>query len=95
MELFNFIIIALALTLSGGFNVMLLVYHQVERKKSIEREMKLIKAILCNNVQELQMAEESPGELQDRLKIENDLVIKEEKIRQKDPNNKIFDKIPI
>lgn len=75
-------------------NVFLLILMQYERGKSHEREMKLIKAVVANNVQELKMAEESPKDTQKRMKIENDLAVNAQKLQEKN-NTDLFDKIAI
>jgi hypothetical protein len=96
MDLYQFVTIMSAIIILGALNALLLVYHQIERKKSIEREMKLIKAVLSQNVQELQMAEESPEESIKRTRLENDLAIRAEQLQQQaEKSNSDFDRIAI
>ena len=56
--------------------VFVLILNQIDRRKSTEREMKLVKALIANNVQELAASEASPKDIQKRMIIENDLATK-------------------
>ena len=60
--------------------VFVLVLNQIDRRKSTEREMKLVKGIIANNVQELAASEASPKDIQKKMTIENDLAIKAAKL---------------
>ncbi len=60
--------------------VFVLVLNQIDRRKSTEREMKLVKGIVANNVQELAASEASPKDIQKRMIIENDLATKAAKL---------------
>ncbi len=60
--------------------VFVLVLNQIDRRKSTEREMKLVKALIADNVQELAASEASPRDIHKRLTIENDLATKAAKL---------------
>ncbi len=60
--------------------VFVLVLNQIDRRKSTEREMKLVKALIADNVQELAASEASPKDIQKKLIIENDLATKAAKL---------------
>lgn len=86
------------IVLQVGLIGFVLVLMQYERGRSHEREMKLIKAVMANNVEELKMAEESPKDTRTRMKIENELAIRAEKLRQADEQNQPdeeFIRVPI
>ena len=48
----------------------------------MERELILVKALKSETVQELKFAEESPSDNRKRMKIEDDLAIKAEKLEE-------------
>jgi len=76
-------------------NVFTLILMQVERHKSSEREMRLVKALIAQNVFELKSAEESPADVHKRMKIENDLAVKAEKLETTRRGNDIYDRVPV
>ncbi len=68
--------------------VFVLVLNQIDRRKSTEREMKLVKGIVANNVQELAASEASPKDIQKRMIIENDLATKAAKLLKAEEEGK-------
>ena len=71
----------------GGLVLFVLIMNQMDRKKGIEREMRLIKAIIAQNTSELMASQESPKDTQKRMKLENDLAEKAQKILEAEGGN--------
>ena len=65
-----------------GLVVFVLILNQLDRKKGIERELLLIKGVLANSAPELQLAQDSPKDLSNRMKLENDLATKAVKLEE-------------
>jgi hypothetical protein len=65
-----------------GLNVFVLLLHQHERHKGMERELILIKAVKSETGMELKSIEDSPADMRKRMTIENDLADKAEKLEE-------------
>ncbi len=65
-----------------GIIVFMALLNQWERRKGAEREMVLIKAGLAKDATELYTTQASPTDLINRVKLENDLATKAEKLER-------------